>query len=61
LIPKLAQSLGYNHAQTVKTISSYSEYDGHVVAFYTFYEEAVNNSLVNRNGQIIVYMVRSGN
>ncbi|MHB1709470.1 MAG: peptide-N4-asparagine amidase [Thermoplasmataceae archaeon] len=54
-------SLTYNNAKTVKTISSYSEYDGHVVAFYTLYEEAVNNSLINRNGQIIVYMVRSGN
>jgi thermopsin len=54
-------SLTYNHAQTVKTINSYSEYDGHVVAFYMLYEEAVNNSLIYRNGQIIIYVVRSGN
>ncbi len=54
-------ALTYNHAQTVKTINSYSEHNGHVVAFYTLYEEAVNNSLVNRNGQVIVYVVRSGN
>ena len=54
-------ALTYNHAQTVKTIINYSEYNGHVVVFYQLYEEAVNDSLVNRNGQIIVYMVRSGN
>ena len=54
-------ALTYNHAQTVKTISSHSEYNGHIVSFYLLYEEAVNNSLVNRNGQIIAYVVRSGN
>ncbi len=54
-------ALTYNHAQTVKTINSYSVFDGHIVAFYTLYEKAVNDSLINRNGQIIIYIVRSGN
>ena len=53
-------SLIYNHAMTTKTIHSLSELDGQVTDYYNLYEVAVNNSLVLRNGQLIVYEVSQG-
>ncbi len=35
--------------------------DGEVTHYYDLYEVAVNNSLILRNGQIIVYEVSQGN
>ncbi len=53
-------SLSYNHAVTIKTINSYSIINNHIISFYILYEEAINNSLVLRNGQLIAYKVLSG-
>ena len=53
-------ALIYNHAITVKTIHSYTRYNGKLVSFYDLYEVAVNDSLVLRNGVIVTYRVESG-
>ena len=53
-------ALLYNHAKTVKTIHSYTQYNGRLVSFYDLYEVAVNDSLVLRNGVIVTYRVESG-
>ncbi len=53
-------SLSYNHAVTIKTINSYSIINNRIISFYILYEEAINNSLVLRNGQLIAYKVLSG-
>ena len=47
-------------AKTVKTIHSYTQYNGRLVSFYDLYEVAVNDSLVLRNGVIVTYRVESG-
>ena len=53
-------ALLYNHALTVKTINSYTVLNGKIVSFFNLYEVASNDSLVLRNGVIIVYRVESG-
>ena len=50
-----------NQAKTVKTVNSFEIYDGVTTHYYDLYEEAINNSLINRNGQIVAYRVESGN
>ncbi len=50
-----------NHARTVKTVNSFTQFDGKTVSFYRLYEEAINNSLITRNGQLVAYRVESGN
>ena len=52
-------SLSYNHAHTSKRLVSLSELNGKVNDYYNLYEVAVNNSLVNRNGILIIYEVTS--
>jgi thermopsin len=52
--------LSYNHALTTKTVHSLSGLNGQVTHYYNLYEVAVNNSLILRNGQIIVYEVSQG-
>lgn len=54
-------ALLYNHALTIKTINSYTDYNGKLVSFYDLYEVAVNDSLVLRNGVIVTYRVESSN
>ena len=50
-----------NHAKTVKTVNSFTQFDGRTLSFYRLYEEAINNSLITRNGQLVAYRVESGN
>jgi hypothetical protein len=50
-------SRSYNKAVTFKTVTSYETVNGKVVRAYSLHEEAINDSLINRNGTLIVYDV----
>lgn len=60
VVNNVITALNYNHALTTKTIDSLSEFDGKVTHYYNLYEVAVNNSLILRNGQLVVYQVNQG-
>jgi len=60
VVDNMITSLSYNHAMTSKTVDSVSQLDGSITHYYDLYEVAVNNSLVLRNGTLVIYEVSSG-